>query len=150
MPNIVNVLNEQIRRLSRRELYREIRNTRKLTAQHRRDLAALKRQVAALQKTVDFLERQEKRRVAQQPVPATEEKALRFRADGLRTHRAKTGLSAGDYAKLIGVSGQSIYNWEAGTSRPRPAQIKKLAALRSLGKREILKRLALLNGKREA
>jgi DNA-binding transcriptional regulator YiaG len=117
---------------------------RRLTAQHRRDIASLKRQVAELAKVVAFLEAQEKRRVAQQPAPAAAAEGMRFRADGLRTHRAKLGLSAGDYGRLIGVSGQTIYNWEAGDSRPRPQQMGAIAAVRGIGKREAHKRLELL------
>jgi hypothetical protein len=42
---------------------------------------------------------------------------------------------------LLGVSGQSIYHWEAEKSRPRPAQLQAIAALRKLGKREARRRL---------
>jgi DNA-binding transcriptional regulator YiaG len=66
---------------------------------------------------------------------------LRFRADGLRTHRAKLGLSAKDYGKLVGVSGLTIYHWEAGKAKPRRRQLAALATVRGIGKREALKRL---------
>ena len=145
MPNITTALNNQIRRLSRREINSDTRSIRKLTAQHRRDIAALKRQVADLQKTVAFLERQEKQRVAQQPT-APAETNIRFRADGLKSHRSRLGFSATEYGKLVGVSGQAVYNWESGTSRPRQEQIAKLAAVRGIGKREAIKRLEMLAG----
>jgi DNA-binding transcriptional regulator YiaG len=147
MPNLASVLGEQIKRMSRRALSGETRTIRRLTAQHRRDIAALKRQVAALQKTVTYLERQEKRRVAQQPAaaPASNGDGLRFRVDGLKSHRARLGLSAGDFGKLLGVSGQAVYNWENGTSKPRRSQVAKLASIRALGKREAHKRLEMLN-----
>jgi DNA-binding transcriptional regulator YiaG len=145
MPNLASALNDQIRRLSRREITSQTKTTRKLTAQHRRDIAALKRQVEALRKTVAFLEAQEKRRVAERPTPPAAE-GIRFRADGLRSHRAKLGLSAKDYGRLLGVAGLTVYSWEGGKSRPRKAQLAKLAAVRGLGKREALKRLELLGG----
>src|SRR5690606_13809384 len=148
MPSIANALNDHVRRLSRREINRETKSTRRLTTQHRRDLAELKRQVAALQKAVVFLERQEKKRGVQRPEPSAESNGLRFRADGLRSHRSRLGLSAEQYGRLVGVTGQSIYNWEAGTSRPRRGQLPKLAAIRGWGKREALKRLELLDGGR--
>lgn len=144
MPSIANALNDHVRRLSRREINRDTKSIRKLTAQHRRDLAELKRQVVALQKSVAFLERQEKKRGVQAPLPASDSNGLRFRADGLRSHRRRIGLSAEEYGKLVGVSGQSIYNWEAGKSRPRSGQMAKLASMRGVGKREALKRLELL------
>ncbi len=147
MPNMMSVLNDLIRRLARREITAQTKTLRKLNAQHRRDIAALKRQTGGLLKAVAFLEGQEKRRVVQ-PLPAPEAGAMRFRADGLRTHRASLGLSAKDYGQLVGVSGLTIYSWEAGKSRPRLQQVAKVAAVRGIGKREALKRLDLLGGGR--
>ena len=59
-------------------------------------------------------------------------------------HRERLGLSVGDFGKLLGVSAQSIYNWERETAYPRGEQLAKLAALRSIGKREAQARLAQL------
>ena len=143
MPNITNILNEEIRRLARREIKSNTGVVRKQTAQYRRDIAELKRQVASLSKAVAFLGKQEKRRVAEQPV-GQEVEGRRFRADGLRSHRAKLGLSAKDYGLLVGVTGQTIYNWEEGKGRPRQQQVSKVAAVRGIGKREAMKRLELL------
>ncbi len=56
------------------------------------------------------------------------------------------GLSAADYATLVGVGAQTIYNWEQGKSKPRVQQLAALLAVRSLGKREAVKRLRLLEG----
>ena len=145
MPHLASVLNEQIRRLARREITAQTKTTRRLTAQYRRDIAALKRQVAALRKSVAFLEVQEKRRVAERPAPP-EADGMRFRASGLKSHRAKLGLSAKEYGRLVGVAGLTIYRWEGGKSRPRKQQLAKLAAVRGLGKREAMKRLELLGG----
>jgi DNA-binding transcriptional regulator YiaG len=145
MPNLASFLNDQIRRLSRREITSQTKTTRRLTAQYRRDIAALKRDMAALRKSVAFLEAQEKRRVADRPAaPAAEGK--RFRTDGLRSHRSKLGLSAKDYGTLVGVAGLTIYHWEAAKARPRQAQLAKLLAVRRIGKREAIKRLELLGG----
>lgn len=145
MPNFSSIVNDQIRRLARREIKSSTKVLRRATAQYRRDIAALKRQVASLTKTVGYLEKQEKRRVVEQPV-AQEVEGIRFRADGLKSHRAKLGLSADDYGRLVGVSGQTIYNWEAATSRPRQEQVAKVAAVRGIGKREALRRLEMVGG----
>ena len=143
MPNIAAALNDHIRRLARRQINASTRPTRRLTAQFRRDVAALKREVTALRKMVAFLEVQEKRRAAQMPAPE-DGVGGRFRAAGLKSHRAKLGLSAAGYGNLIGASGASVYLWESGRARPRQPQIAKLVAIRKLGKREALKRLELL------
>jgi hypothetical protein len=55
------------------------KTTKRLTARYRRDIAAPKRQIAPLQKTVAFLQAQEKRRVAAQPAPAKPAEGARFR-----------------------------------------------------------------------
>jgi DNA-binding transcriptional regulator YiaG len=146
MANVSSVLNDQIRRLARREITGQTRSTRRLTAQHRRDIAAMKRIVRDLVTRTAFLERQEKRRSADVPIPQ-EAEGMRFRADGLRSHRARLGISAKDYGRLVGVSGLTIYHWESGKSRPRKQQLAKLAGVRGIGKREAFKRLAMMNGR---
>lgn len=73
--------------------------------------------------------------------PAKPEAApTRFRADGVSAHRKRLGLSAERFAKLVGVTGQSVYNWEQG-KRPRAAQLAALSAVRAMGKREALAKL---------
>ena len=55
MPNIGNVLREEISRLALRTSRGQINPTKKSTAQHRRDIALLKRQVAQLERQVTVL-----------------------------------------------------------------------------------------------
>jgi DNA-binding transcriptional regulator YiaG len=69
---------------------------------------------------------------------------LRFRASGLAGHRKRLGLSASDFGSLLGVSGQSVYKWEAGEVKPRRSQLQAIAAVRKLGRREAEARLAAL------
>ena len=146
MPNLLSLLNDRIRRLARREIRGQTQKTRRLTAQHRRDLAALKRQVAALARTVAFLEKQEQRRVASPPVPQ-EAKGVRFSARSVKAQRARLGLSAKDFGRLIGVSALTVYSWESGKSRPRKRQLPGLAGVRRLGKREARQRLEMIKGR---
>jgi len=68
-------------------------------------------------------------------------KPVRFAAKGLRAQRKRLGLSAADFGRLVGVSSQSIYNWEQESARPREEQIAKLVQLRALGKREARERV---------
>jgi DNA-binding XRE family transcriptional regulator len=141
MPNIGTVLKAEISRLSRKESRGQIDATRKATAQHRRDIATLKRQVTQLERQVRLLSR---RALGATPAasPAAPAKPMRFVAKGLRTQRGKLGLSAAQFGALIGVSAQSIYNWEREAAHPRGEQLAKLAALRGIGKREAEARLA--------
>lgn len=146
MANITATLNEHIRRLARRELHGNMLAVKRATSQYRRDIAALKREVSKLSRDLNYLRKQEKRRVNEAPAER-ETQGMRFRADGVRSHRSRLGLSAMDYGKLVGVSGLTIYHWEGGKVRPRQSQLAKLAAIRGLGKREAMNRLALLDGK---
>jgi predicted transcriptional regulator len=52
------------------------------------------------------------------------------------SERIRLGLSAGDDSKLVGCSDQSIYKWENGKSRPRASQIKALAKIKGIGKKD--------------
>jgi len=143
MANLNSVLNERISRVSRKQIRAETGTTRRLASQHRRDIAALKRLIADLHKRLAFLEKAAKRMVTSEPMPEPGEK-IRFRSDGLSSHRKRLGLSAANFGKLVGVSGLTVYAWESGKFRPRRQQLIKLVAARKLGKREAEKRLALL------
>ena len=52
-------------------------------------------------------------------------------------------MSAKDYGKLMGVSGLTIYNWEAGKSKPRRSQLPKIVSVRGIGKKEAMQRLGM-------
>ena len=141
MPNVLPALNEHVRRLARREIRAETARTKRASSQHRRDIAALKRLIKGLATRLSACE---KRGGAPSPILVTGEASdnLRFRKDGLKTHRVKLGLSARDYGKLVGVSGLTIYHWESGKAKPRRRQLPAIAAIRGLGKRDALARLA--------
>jgi DNA-binding transcriptional regulator YiaG len=142
MPNINAVVNDQIRRLARREIRAHTKTIKKMAAHYRRDIAALKRQVSQLVKQVGVLQKQ----VPNQPDMPPEEviQKARLRIDGLKGHRTRLGLSAKDYGKLLGVSGLTVYNWESGKSRPRRSQLPRIVAVRGIGKREALQRLGVI------
>lgn len=145
MPNIAAVLRQEIIRLARKEVKTRTEAIRKANVQYRRDIAQLKRQAGALSKQVAYLEQQERKRTVK-GVPKASVEGRRFSQRSLKAHRRKLGLSAGDYANLVGVAAQTIYNWERGKSKPRDEQLASLLAVRDFGKREALKRLELLEG----
>ena len=60
----------------------------------------------------------------------------RFSAKGLATQRRRLALSAHDCGLLLGASGQSVYNWEDGKSRPGRSFLIAIAALKSLTKKQ--------------
>jgi DNA-binding transcriptional regulator YiaG len=97
------------------------------------------------------LEREIKLLKQQQGQPSKDEElveSIRFSARSVKAQRNRLGLSAADYGKLVGVSGLTIYNWEHDKSRPRQAQLAALVAVRGIGKREALLKLAELTEKK--
>ncbi len=141
MANLAATLKEEIQRLARREIKAQTGTTKQAIAQYRREIAKLKRQLREQGKKINFLEKQEQKRLSQ-PV-ATEEPAegVRFSARSVKAQRTRLGLSAENYAKLVGVSGMTIHNWEQGKARPQKAQLASLVAVRGIGKREASEKL---------
>ncbi|MEM9417843.1 MAG: helix-turn-helix domain-containing protein [Planctomycetota bacterium] len=142
MPNLNAVLGEEIRRLARKEIRAQVGATQKTVAKYRSEIAELKRRIGDLERRLNQVEKQEKKRLGQ-PVESGEAAAKRprFSPGWVKKHREKLGISAADYGKLAGVSGLTIYNWEKGESSPREKQLLAWGEIRSLGKREALKRL---------
>ena len=143
MRNLVQALKSEISRLAKKESKAQVAALKAASARYRREIAELKRLTKDLEKRLAHMERQERKR-AKKPPSAKLAEGRRFSPRGLKTHRAKLGLSAGDYGVLTGVSGQMIYKYERGETKPRRAQLAKLVAMRTLGKREAQRRLALL------
>jgi DNA-binding transcriptional regulator YiaG len=143
MANIGALLRQEISRLSRKEARSQITTTKKASAQYRRHIAALKRQVSKLERQVALLSAKVLN-ASPAALPDGEAKRIRFVPKGLRAQRKRLGLSAADYGKLVGVTGQSVYNWERGEASPRAEQLATIASLRSMGKREAQARIEQL------
>ena len=144
MRNVAEALRAEITRLAKKESKEQVATLKAASARYRHEIADLKRATKLLEKRVAHLELQEGRRARKAPSPDLAE-GRRFSARGLKSHRAKLGLSAQEYGTLVGVSGQMIYKYERGETRPRKGQIAKLVGVRGLGKREARQRLALLH-----
>ena len=145
MPNIAGVLKEEIRRLAKKEIKAQVGSTRQAVARYRSDIAMLKRQLGQQEREIKLLKKQ-------QGQPQAEEEPLesvRFSARSVKAQRSRLGLSAADYGKLVGVSGLTIYNWEQEKARPRKAQLAALVAVRGIGKKEALLKLAELTPKKK-
>jgi DNA-binding transcriptional regulator YiaG len=140
MPNIASVLKEEICRLAKKEVKAQVGKTQKASAQYRRDIANLKRQLGQQEREIKLLKKQQ----GQTPKEEEPLETVRFSARSVKAQRTRLGLSAADYGKLVGVSGLTIYNWEHDKARPRKAQLAALVTVRGIGKKEALKKLAEL------
>ena len=142
MPNIAAVLKDEIARLARKEVRAQTQEFKKSSAQYRAHIAALRRRVDALERQLKKVGKSGGRAAAAQPEDNGDDGTpRRFSATRLAAQRRKLGLSAADFATLLGVSGQSVYKWEHGEARPRARQLEAIAALRGIGKREAAARL---------
>ena len=152
MPNIASVLKSEITRLARKEVRDGGDGLKKSVAAHRAEIASLKRRVFELEAMVKRLAKARGAGVKKaKPAGAGVDSeanatALRFRAKGMAANRQRLGLSAADFGLLVGATGQSIYAWEAGKTKPKSAALAAIADLRGIGKREVEARLASLKG----
>lgn len=141
MPNISAILRSEIARIARKAVRAETLSLKKAVGVYRTEIAELKRRTEALDQE---LRRMSKAGAKAVSVAASQapSRSLRFSAKGLAAQRQRLGLSASDFGRLIGASGQSIYNWEQGKARPQARHLHAIAVLRNMGKREAAASLA--------
>ena len=164
MASLSAALKEEISTHARREVRRQTAPADKAAARITRDLAALKREVEALERDIASVgtpprgptvpmtktsgrtqpRRRDARKVGAASASAKPSSRSPFSAEALKAHRQRLGLSADKYGKLLGASGLSVYNWEQGKARPRKSSVDAWTAIRRIGKREAAKRLASL------
>lgn len=135
MPNVMGVLRAEIRRLARKETKDAVRDLK-------RQVAALRRRLAMTKKRMNEVERAAQRAGsvrAAAAAPAAEEEGgqIRFSPRWVRVHRSRLGMSRRVYAKLVGVSPQTILLWEQGKARPRRSALATWRELRGKGIREL-------------
>lgn len=140
MSKIAVVFKEEIIRLARKEAKSQARVAHNAVTKFRKEVAELKRQIRKAHVEIVQLKRLAVQPTELQPVDSAVEQ-IRFSAVSVKSQRARLGLSADAFGKLIGVSGQSIYKWEHGTSRPRKAQLAAFVAVRGIGKAEAMSRM---------
>lgn len=151
MTTFAESLKKEIARVARKELRDEIGALRKTSLLQRTEIAALKKQLKALQSQVNRLGK-----VRPEPALATLPAAsaasvahprgkpgrkVVFTAERLKTQRARLGLTQEQMARLLGVSSLSIWKWESGGAAPRASRVPKILQLLALGKREALARV---------
>ena len=153
MPNIATVLKEEIARLARKELRNETEKLKKASASYRSEIAAMKRRITDLERQVAGLSKAAAKagltRTKTAAVEGEEGSSIRFSAKGLAKQRERLGLSAQACGMLLGVSAQTVYNWESEKSKPRKSQLAGISAIRSMGKREAKKVLEGVKGTAE-
>lgn len=138
MSDIRKVMNEEIRRLARKEI-------KAVVAPLLAAGAVQKKRIAELEKRIKVLEAKPSQKAGQPAIVVPEaqeggkEKQIRLTAARIRKVRTKLSISQEQFAKILGVNTQSVNFWENGKTSPRLILKKQIAAIRDMGKREIAK-----------
>lgn len=142
MPNIASLLKMEIARVARKEVRVQTEPLSTSSKQYRSSISALRKKVDKLEKQLARIQRAAAS--GKTPVTPVQEEGgvrLRFRSSGFASLRKKFGISAAQMGELLGVTGQSVYAWEQGKSRPRANQLQAIAQVRKFGKRDVRMRL---------
>jgi DNA-binding transcriptional regulator YiaG len=147
MPDIKNLLNDEIRRLARKEIRIALEPVNAQIAAQKKTISDLKKYIADLEK---LLRKSNPAKIAEiEEAAESEDNKIRLNAAGIIRIRKKYKLTQSELARLLDVATHTVSIWELGKSAPRAAMKQKICDLRGLGKREINARLAALNGEEE-
>lgn len=152
MTTFADSMKREIARVARKELRDELSDLRKTATTQRSDIAALKRQVKALQVQLTQLQRQKTAPARAVESAGTAAVLVRpkgkpgrkvvFTPERLKTQRARLSFTQEQMAQLLGVSSLSIWKWESGGATPRASRVPQILARLALGRREALALLA--------
>ena len=144
MPNIAAVLKQEIVRLAAKQVRMAVRPLNQ-------EKVALKKLVRDLRTRVENLEEEaamlkaEQNRSKKLVIGAlpVEELAIRVTAKGMRSMRKRLRLTQAEFARLLGVSMPTVWQWEkkTGALKVRDETKKAIFAIRDLGAREARRRL---------
>ena len=142
MPDLKNLLNDEIRRLARKEIRIALEPVTAHIAAQKKTISDLKKQIAELEK---MLRKTNPEKIAEiEEAAENEDSKVRLNAAGIIRIRKKYKLTQSELAKLLDVATHTVSIWELGKSAPRAAMKQKICDLRTLGKREINARLSAL------
>lgn len=132
MSNLTSALKSEVFRIARKLLRSEVDPLRKTVSLHRSEIAALKKRLRQLEQPAARVRKTD----SPSAVAIATKRATPWRFSGadLLAQRKRLGLSAAATGRLFQVSGQTIYNWEAGKSHPDAKYRDRFSALRKLNK----------------
>ena len=144
MPNVMSVLRAEIRRLARKESKEAVGDLKRQVTVLRRRVAGYKKRIADVERMARAAGKGSGGAMGRGAGEAGEGggKQIRFSPAWVKSHRKKLALSRRLYAKLVGVSAQTIMLWETGKSRPRRGALATWRAIRGKGRRELKAALA--------
>jgi DNA-binding transcriptional regulator YiaG len=141
MANLANVLKAEISRIARKEIRAEVEPLKKAVSNYRSEIAALKRRAVQAEQALKMVNKVMAKAAPPEVVEEAGGRKMRFSSKGLQAQRKRLGLSAEEVGLLVSASGQSVYNWESGSARPRQKHLAAIASLRTMGKRSVTAKL---------
>lgn len=142
MAKIETAIRDAITRGARRQirvvagpLRREVRRLRQVVSQLRRDVAGLRDVAGQWQRAAQATP-------WRPDVSERELRASRLSPRLIQKLRGRLGLSQLALARLVGVSGGAVVQWERGRSAPSAQNRNQLIGLRKLGRRDVKRLLA--------
>ena len=141
MPNVAQVLKDEIRRIARREI-RTVCDPLKDQVRTLKDtVKAQKETITRLEKTVSALNGQAASDAGKPESAEDSKPKLRITPGWVKRQRTRLKLSQRELGKVMDVSTNTVVRWEAGTSKPRATHLENFAKLRTLGVRAVKKLL---------
>jgi DNA-binding transcriptional regulator YiaG len=154
MPNLSQAIKAEIVRIAHKEIKTSVTPLRGSNFVLRRNVAALKKQVAALEsgnKRLLAMQNELQGKKAETQISEVKDNNVRISSKSVKALRTKLGLSQDEFAALLGVTGQAVYVMEhkGGRLRLRTQTMTNLLGLRGIGKREAAKMLEEIKAKAE-
>ena len=141
MPNVAQVLREEITRLARKEVRAACDPLRKHVRTLRQTVKSQQATITKLDKALAKMANLSTSSSASLYAPEEEETRARVTPASIKRHRSRLKLSQAQLGALLDVSTNTIVRWEAGTSNPRVQHRAALIKLRDLGRRDVTKML---------
>ena len=153
MPDIRQVLRDEIQRLARKEVRDALAGLQRESRELRKTIAELRRRLAVLEKAGGPASVSRRSAAAAPslddgPNASVDESALgaRISSKMIKRMRERLDLTQAALATLLGVSAQTVYQWERknGPLQLRGRTRAAVVEVRSLGKREAMRRLSMV------
>ncbi len=141
MPNLNQILKEEIVRIAKREINKQVKPLKGQLVEMRKTDREQRRRIEKLEK--ELAGKADKERVIA-PRTVSEDDDVRVRRGSVRKHRERLRISQREMALLLDVSALTVSNWETEKTSPSGKNKLAFAELRKMGVREVWDRLERL------
>ena len=144
MPNIASVLKVEMLRLAGKVVRSALKPLKSEKMALKRAVRDLRKRILRLEKDNELLLAEQKRyrKLVVSAIPA-DALNIRVTAKGMCSLRRRLGLTQVEFARLLGVTSQTIWMWERkqGSLRVKDETKKRIYAIRDIGAREARQRV---------